>query len=253
MAQLPEMPLEAANEEESRPRLLPRIREMISRDRRPPDVLPPIQELEGYYDEPVVPQEQADRMYFESMGRDIEGFDVDEYLKEDLPPERAEEDADVIAKITPALIDAIIQVESSGRWDAVSDRGAVGIMQVIPKYAVNPGFGASNVFQVANRMGIDTTGVKRDTKGARHLLFDPEVNREYGRQYLAALYKAFDKNLDHALVAYNWGPDNARAWVRRGANMNDRRMPTETRNYVPRVRAELQRLSQSGMDENDAT
>lgn len=252
MAQLPEMPPEAENEESQRGTILPRLRRMLSRDRRPPDVLPPIQEMEGYDEEPVVPQEQADRMYFESMGRDIEGFDVDEFfdLGQPKPPTEPEEPQ---SAITNDLVDAVVQVGSSGRWDAVSSQGAVGLMQVLPQFAVRPGFGAKNVFEVAEEMGVDVGGVKRNAEGARHLLFDPEVNRAYGRQYLQALYNEFDNNVDHALVAYNWGPSNARPWIERGANMADPQLPTETRDYVAKVRAELERLAQTQMEDNDVT
>jgi hypothetical protein len=256
MAQLPNM-MEEEEEvvvQDEQPRLLPRIRQMLSRDRRPRDVLPPIQEMEGYYDEPVVPQEQADRMYFESMGRDIEGFDVDEFLRLGEPKPQPEAPEQPTSAINDNVIDAVIQIESSNRWDAVSTRGAVGLMQVRPQFATKPGFGAKNVFDVAEELGYDSKGIKRNTQGARQLLFDPEINRAYGTQYLKALYESFDKDLDHALIAYNWGPTNARPWVERGADMQDPELPTETRDYVSKVRAEMERIAQVGMEEeNDVT
>jgi len=105
--------------------------------------------------------------------------------------------------LDPALVRAVIKTESNfNRW-AVSNKGARGLMQLIPE----TGF----------RYGV------RD-------FFDPQQNVEGGVQYLKFLLQKFNGNLDLSLAAYN-----------AGENLVERlgRIPPipETTNYVRRVRA----------------
>jgi hypothetical protein len=83
----------------------------------------------------------------------------------------------------PELIDSIIQHESSGRSDAVSPKGAKGLMQVMPQTAAQ-------------------YGVTPDQ------LLNPEVNRQVGTRYFSDLLKQYKGNEWLALVAYNEGPTN---------------------------------------------
>jgi len=105
--------------------------------------------------------------------------------------------------VDPALVRAVIKTESNfNRW-AVSNKGARGLMQLIP--------------QTGSRYGV------RD-------FFDPQQNVEGGVQYLKFLLEKFNGNLDLSLAAYN-----------AGENLVERlgRIPPipETTNYVRRVRA----------------
>jgi hypothetical protein len=61
--------------------------------------------------------------------------------------------------------------------------------------------------------------------------------RRVGQDYLAAMLQKYGGNLDHALAAYNWGPKNADKWVAAGAD--PAKLPKETRDYIPKVKAEL--------------
>jgi soluble lytic murein transglycosylase-like protein len=135
------------------------------------------------------------------------------------------------------LIETVINVESSGKWDAISNVGAVGLMQVRPKYALEPGFGAKDIFTVARQMGRSVDHLPKTPDGAKRLLFDPEVNRAYGTQYLKALKDRFDGNVEHALVAYNWGPNAASRWIADGADKS--KLPEETRNYLKKIQSQL--------------
>ena len=101
-----------------------------------------------------------------------------------------------------SLLHAVIKAESNYNADAVSHKGAVGLMQLMP--------------ETARRFGV---------LDAR----DPAANVLGGARYLKNLLTLFDADLALALAAYNAGPA---AVVR-----SRRAVPpfAETQRYVPRV------------------
>ncbi len=103
--------------------------------------------------------------------------------------------------LDPALIKAVIKVESSFKPHAVSYRGAKGLMQLMPV--------------TLRAMGVDDP-------------FDPELNIDAGARYLKKLLILFDNNLELALAAYNAGIKKVRMY---------RGVPPfrSTRRYVRRV------------------
>ncbi len=113
------------------------------------------------------------------------------------------ENAARAASLDPALVHAVIFVESRYNAKARSPKGAVGIMQVLP--------------ETAARYGVRDPG--------RSL----EDNLKVGTRYLSDLVRLFDGRLDLALAAYNAGEN---AVQRHGL-----RIPpyAETRAYVPAV------------------
>jgi soluble lytic murein transglycosylase-like protein len=82
-------------------------------------------------------------------------------------------------RVDGLLVAAIVQAESRFTPGAVSPRGAIGLMQLLPStgelYGVND-------------------------------LQDPHVNLDVGSRYLARLLRDFDGDLELALAAYNAGP-----------------------------------------------
>lgn len=80
--------------------------------------------------------------------------------------------------IDPALLHAVISVESGYDANAISRRGAGGLMQLMPETAKR--YGVANVF-------------------------DPVDNVRGGARYLAELLKTFENDLQLALAAYNAG------------------------------------------------
>ncbi|RZI44413.1 lytic transglycosylase domain-containing protein [Herbaspirillum sp. HC18] len=104
--------------------------------------------------------------------------------------------------IHPALLKAIIEVESGFNAQALSPKGAVGLMQVMPATAARYG---------------------------RFNLYSPEQNVDVGARYLSDLLAMFDGNVHLAVAAYNAGEN---AVLRHG-----RRVPpyAETIKYVPMV------------------
>lgn len=129
-------------------------------------------------------------------------------------PEAAARAADAAAQaegVDPALVRAVMHVESRGRADAVSPVGARGLMQLMPGTATE-------------------LGVNPD---------DPADNARGGARYLKRMLERYNGNRDHALMAYNWGPGNVDAWLQTGKGLKGRDVPEETRNYVRAVTSRL--------------
>lgn len=131
------------------------------------------------------------------------------------------------------LLQAMIQVESAGKPDAVSGKGAVGLMQVKPETAMSPGYGVPNIFDfVAQQAGGEYKG-KRNAATAAALLKDPQIGAAYGQRYMDAMLQKYNGNLEYALAAYNAGPRRIDNWLAAGADPV--KLPKETREYVPKV------------------
>jgi len=114
--------------------------------------------------------------------------------------------------LSPQLLHAVIAVESAYDPRAVSPKGAQGLMQLMPA--------------TARRFGVKDP-------------FDPQDNVRGGAQYLKSLLVQFNGDLQLTLAAYNAGEA---AVVRYG-----NRVPpfAETRRYVPKVMAHMQRALRS--------
>ena len=131
------------------------------------------------------------------------------------------------------LISALIARESKGDPMAVSDIGAVGLMQVRPEHAHDLyGFNAPSVFDVARQRGFDVPA--EDVPTARGLLFDPDINMAVGDPYLRDLFRAFGGDMNNALTAYNAGPDAMQAVLARGEGPQS--MGQEAREYSGHIR-----------------
>jgi len=90
--------------------------------------------------------------------------------------------------IDPLFVAAVIKSESSFRTHARSYAGAVGLMQLLP------GTGR----YISQKKNLGWHGSSR--------LTDPEYNLRLGVAYLKYLHEQFRGNLEHTLIAYNWGP-----------------------------------------------
>lgn len=133
------------------------------------------------------------------------------------------------------LLQAMIRVESAGKPGAVSPKGAIGLMQVMPASAMNPGFGLPNVFDFAEQMGTQVG--KRNEAEAKRLLADPTIGAAYGQRFMDAMLQRYNGNLEYALAAYNAGPGRVDKWLAAGADFS--KLPKETREYIPKVLAAM--------------
>lgn len=111
------------------------------------------------------------------------------------------------------LLQALVAAESGFNTQAISPKGAIGLMQLMPA--------------TAQRYGV--RGDARRTLEAK--LHDPQINIAAGSRYLRDLIAMFDGSLELALAAYNAGEGA----VQRAGN----RIPNyrETQNYVKTVLA----------------
>ena len=126
------------------------------------------------------------------------------------------EEAALKNKLDPNLIKAVIKQESQFTPDAVSPKGAMGYMQLMPRTA--------SLLKVNNA-------------------FDPKENIMGGSEYLSMLMNKYKGDVVKALAAYNAGPN---AVDRAGGipNIN------ETKDYVNKVLNhyyEYSRLENSGL------
>ncbi len=103
--------------------------------------------------------------------------------------------------LDPRLVDALVRVESDYDPQAVSRRGAMGLMQLMP--------------ETARRLSVEDP-------------FDPEDNVRGGTRELSRLVERYAGNLQLALAAYNAGE---------GAVAQYKGVPpySETRSYVARI------------------
>ena len=131
---------------------------------------------------------------------------------EPIPKDQIEPMVEEIAQregLTPQLLRAVIEKESSYLPCAVSSAGAEGLMQLMP--------------DTASGLGVDDP-------------FDPRQNVDGGARYLRQMLDRYGGNLLLGLAAYNAGPgraDNAGAFP----------LPAETTSYVSDI---LRKLGATG-------
>ena len=106
------------------------------------------------------------------------------------------------SRLEPALVQAVMVAESGGDPNALSKRGARGLMQLMPATA--------RLYGVRN-------------------VFDPEQNVRAASQYLRDLADRYQNDLELVLAAYNAGPT--------AVDLSGGKIPPlrETLDYVPRV------------------
>ena len=104
----------------------------------------------------------------------------------------------VAVSLDPLIVASIIATESSFRSQAVSHKGAIGLMQLRPFVAK----------QVARQSEIEWNGVET--------LYAPDDNVRLGVLYYRELLQRFDGDHAVALTAYNYGPTRVRRQLSAG-------------------------------------
>jgi hypothetical protein len=115
-----------------------------------------------------------------------------------------------------SLVKAVMKVESGGKQEAVSAKGATGLMQLMPA--------------TAKELGVDPK--------------DAQENVEGGSKYLQQMLNKYGSK-ELALAAYNWGPGNIDRAIKKvkaagkkvtwQSVLDEVKVPKETRNYVSKV------------------
>ncbi len=127
--------------------------------------------------------------------------------------------------ITPEILEAMLHQESRGKSNAVSNKGARGLMQLMPATAAR--FGVTNSF-------------------------DPAQNIAGGATYMRWLLNRFKGNTQLALAGYNTGEGNVDKAIKRagGSHRFEDIKPylaKETQGYVTSIMADIrERLANSG-------
>lgn len=130
------------------------------------------EEIVGFEPEgmaPIVPKPEAPR------ANDGNVIDIEEAVTS----------ASAHTNLSPDLIRSVIRVESGFNPNAVSRKGAQGLMQLMPNTAA--------------RMGVRNS-------------FNPSENVEGGARYLRELLGLFDNDVVKALAAYNAGPQKVQQY-----------------------------------------
>jgi soluble lytic murein transglycosylase len=114
--------------------------------------------------------------------------------------------------VDPALIAAVIYAESRFKSDAVSDAGAIGLMQLLP--------------ETGKWIAVTTGGDRFRVSD----LYKPKINVRYGSFYLDLLLEKYE-DVRFALAAYHAGQRNADRWLAGGGQIGF----ADTRDYVDEV------------------
>lgn len=111
--------------------------------------------------------------------------------------------------VSKDLVYGIIKAESNFDKNALSNKGAVGLMQLMPDTAVF-------VAQKQNITNFDLT--------------DPKDNVQLGICYIAYLQQKFNSQKD-VVCAYNAGENKVKQWIKNGQDIPFK----ETKNYLKKV------------------
>ncbi|NPA52267.1 MAG: lytic transglycosylase domain-containing protein [Aquificae bacterium] len=117
---------------------------------------------------------------------------------------------------------AVMRQESFFDYYALSISNAMGLMQIIPPTA-------KWIAKIRNK---ELTNLK--------LLFNPEINIDFGSWYLAYLLKIFNNNLFYTVASYNAGPNAVKRFLKKNpitdiAEFVEFFPYEETRNYTKKV------------------
>lgn len=129
------------------------------------------------------------------------------------------DESSVEYNIDSLLIISIIKIESDFNINAVSKKGAIGLMQIMP----------------ATAKELVYNNPKYENFTANDL-YKPKINIDLGTAYLQYLLKIFNNDINLALSAYNAGIGNVLKWNESNKVYNeDKILFKETKKYVKKV------------------
>ncbi|AEB56259.1 lytic transglycosylase domain-containing protein [Ectopseudomonas mendocina] len=144
-----------------------------------------------------------------------------------------------------ALVDRVIQQESAGRIDAVSPKGARGLMQLMPETAR----------EMAAELGLPFSEAR--------LTSDAAYNKRLGSAYLDKMLQRYDGHQALALAAYNAGPGRVDEWLKVNGDPRSGEIATgawieripfqETRDYTRKILGDLAKTEMPVKDDAQAS
>lgn len=126
---------------------------------------------------------------------------------------------------------AMEQIESAGNPNAVSDKGARGLMQLMP----------DTYKDIAKRYGLPEDGID-----------DPEINRTAGKLYMQELKERYDNDITKTVAAYNMGPTALDKVISKYPNTWEKHLPKETENHIKKFYRALNKLTASASVSNSS-
>lgn len=115
---------------------------------------------------------------------------------------------------------SLIKAESNFKQEVVSDKGAVGLMQLMPETAE----------EIAGKIGLENFSVEK--------LYEPDTNIRIGCYYLSFLVERYSGDYVSALAAYNAGYGNVDDWLAnwQADKVEPEEIPFgETKKYVEKI------------------
>lgn len=122
------------------------------------------------------------------------------------------------ANIFNTVFSALVNTESRGQHTdeqgnlTKSPKGALGITQVLPKVAADPGYGVKPLQNDSEQEYI-----------------------RFGKDYLKAMLKEFNGDYEKALAAYNGGVGKVKRAVEKGGEDWKSKLPSETQKYITKI------------------
>jgi soluble lytic murein transglycosylase-like protein len=116
------------------------------------------------------------------------------------------------AGVDPLFVTAVVKAESMFKSRAISNKGARGLMQLMPK------------------TGQYISAIADNARSEKIDLHDPATNLRLGIAYLKYLEQRFAGNKHQALIAYNWGPTNLTKALK-----TKRSLPEQSLQYAHKV------------------
>lgn len=152
--------------------------------------------------------------------------------------------------VDASLIASVINTESRFRKNAVSSKGAVGLMQVKPstaEWVAKQLIQINSERQFASANQHNNVGMQKimyDEKTKTGELLDPATNIRIGTFYLSYLLNKFNNNLHIVLCAYNAGEGTVRNWLTNPDysvdKINLHKIPyKETSDYIKKIKLNL--------------
>lgn len=143
-------------------------------------------------------------------------------------------------------LEVIKDIESSGKVDAVSNKAAIGLRQVLPSTLASPGLGLQGIKVPQNILDIEQSAKTKELTDKQketlrqYAIDNVEILADFGVRYYKALVKRYEGDLTRAAAAYNAGFGNEDKGIR----------PPETRSYVSSFDS---RLAKKGLSSENFT